>query len=79
MTSRPCGHSLASAGSPGFPTSMAQLRHTFGTHAALFGVNPRRLQTWIGHNRIDETMLYVHVASAHARAWPGCRVRGGGS
>ena len=47
-----------------------RLRHTFGTHCALFGVNPWRLQTWLGHKRIDETMLYVHVAEAHAREWP---------
>jgi integrase len=46
------------------------LRHTFGTHAALFGVNPWRLQTWMGHKRIDETMVYVHVAEAHARDLP---------
>ena len=46
------------------------LRHTFGTHAALFGVNPWRLQAWLGHKRIDETMLYVHVAESHAREWP---------
>lgn len=46
-------------------------RHSYGTHAALFGVNPWRLQTWLGHKRIDETMLYVHVAEAHAREWPG--------
>ncbi len=46
------------------------LRHSFGTHAALFGVNPWRLQTWMGHKRIDETMLYVHVAEAHARGLP---------
>ncbi len=39
----------------------------FGTHAALFGVNPWRLQTWMCHKRIDETMLYVHVAETHAR------------
>jgi len=48
------------------------LRHSFGTHAALFGVNPWRLQTWMGHKRIDETMLYVHVAEAHAREFPEC-------
>jgi hypothetical protein len=30
------------------------LRHTFGTHAALFGVNPWRLQSWMGHKRIDD-------------------------
>lgn len=28
------------------------------------------MQTWLGHKRIDETMLYVHVAEAHAREWP---------
>ena len=48
------------------------LRHAFGTHAALFGVNPWRLQTWLGHKRIDETMLYVHVAEAHRRDLPDC-------
>jgi integrase len=46
------------------------LRHTFGTHAALFGVNPWRLQSWMGHKRIDETMLYVHVAEHHRRDLP---------
>jgi integrase len=46
------------------------LRHTFGTHAALFGVNPWRLQSWLGHKRIDETMLYVHVAEHHRREIP---------
>ena len=43
-----------------------RLRHCFGTHAALFGVNPWRLQGWMGHKRIEETMLYVHVADVHA-------------
>ena len=33
-------------------------------------MNPWRLQTWMGHKRIDETMLYVHVAEAHARELP---------
>ncbi|CAN5881360.1 hypothetical protein BH11MYX3_BH11MYX3_26510 [soil metagenome] len=46
------------------------LRHTFGTHAALFGVNPWRLQSWLGHKRIDETMIYVHVAENHRREIP---------
>jgi integrase len=47
-----------------------RMRHSFGTHAALFGVNPWRLQAWMGHKRIDETMLYVHVAESHARSLP---------
>ena len=46
------------------------LRHSFGTHAALFGVNPWTLMRWMGHKRIDETMLYVNLASAHVRAVP---------
>jgi integrase len=46
------------------------LRHSFGTHAALFGVNPWRLQSWMGHKRIDETMIYVHVAENHRRDIP---------
>jgi integrase len=47
-----------------------RVRHSFGTHAALFGVNPWRLQAWMVHKRIDETMLYVHVAEAHHRELP---------
>jgi hypothetical protein len=47
-----------------------QLRHTFGTHAAMFGINPWRLMAWLGHKRIDETHRYVHVAEAHLRDTP---------
>ena len=50
--------------------SFHRLRHSFGTHAELLGVNPWRLQAWMGHKRIDETMLYVHVAEAHHRELP---------
>jgi integrase len=46
------------------------VRHTFGTHAALFGVNPWRLMSWMGHKRIDETMRYVHVADGDRRELP---------
>ncbi len=46
------------------------LRHSFGTHAAMFGVNPWKLMTWMGHKRGDETMLYVHVAGSHLRPHP---------
>jgi hypothetical protein len=53
------------------------LRHTFGTHAALFGVNPWRLQSWMGHKRIDETMIYVHVAENHRREIPECVLEAG--
>ncbi len=46
------------------------LRHCFGTHAAMFGVNPWFLMNWMGHKRIDETMRYVHFAGAHKRPLP---------
>ncbi len=46
------------------------LRHSFGTHSALFGVNPWRLQSWMGHKTITETLRYVHVAEDHMRPLP---------
>lgn len=46
------------------------LRHAYGTHAAMFGANPWKLMQWMGHKRIDETMLYVHFAEAHLRPLP---------
>lgn len=36
------------------------LRHRFGTHAAMLGVNPWRLQTWMGHMRVA-----VRESAAH--------------
>jgi hypothetical protein len=33
-------------------------------------VNPWKLMQWMGHKRIDETMLYVHFAEAHLRPLP---------
>lgn len=58
----------AICGRAGLPTrKWHTLRHSFGTHAALLGVNPWRLMSWMGHKRIDETMRYVHVAETHAR------------
>jgi len=47
-----------------------RLRHSFGTHAALLGVNPWRLQTWMGHKSIVTTMGYVKLAEAHRRPVP---------
>jgi hypothetical protein len=43
---------------------------TFETHAVLLGVNSWSLQRWLGHKRIDETMIYVHFADAHRRPTP---------
>ena len=46
------------------------LRHTFATHAAQRGVNPGRLQAWLGHSSITRTMRYVHHAELHRRPTP---------
>lgn len=46
------------------------LRHSFGTHAALCGVNPWRLQAWMGHKAVTTTMHYVHVASNYVQPLP---------
>src|SRR5205814_4505327 len=46
------------------------LRHAFATHSAMFGVNPWTLQSWMGHKRIEETMLYVSYAGAHRTPVP---------
>jgi integrase len=58
------------AGVPERPGAWHLLRHSFGAHAALFGVNPWALMRWMGHKRIDETMLYVNFASDHHRPMP---------
>ncbi len=44
------------------------LRHTYATHLALLGVNPLRLQAWLGHADMGMTLRYCHHAEAHA--WP---------
>lgn len=45
-------------------------RHTFGTHAAMLGMNPWFLREWMGHQRLEETQLYADVARAHGRPIP---------
>ena len=46
------------------------LRHTFGTHAALLGVNGWLLMVWMGHRDLETTLQYTHVARAHQRPIP---------
>jgi integrase len=53
------------------------LRHTFGTHLALLGANPFKVQAWMGHAQMTETMRYVHVAHAHPRPLPPALVQAG--
>ena len=39
------------------------LRRTFGTDCARRGIEPRRLQEWMGHKSIETTMKYYVVAN----------------
>lgn len=54
------------------------LRHSFATHAGMFGINPWTLNAWLGHKAMEETMRYVHVAEHHHREIPELVRRAGG-
>ena len=43
------------------------LRHTFATIKAQKNVSPWRLKEWLGHQRLDTTQIYVHLARQSAR------------
>lgn len=38
------------------------LRHTFATHKAKNGVKLRTLMDWMGHENLNTTQIYVHMA-----------------
>lgn len=42
-------------------------RHSFGTHGAMAGVDPRAMQKIMGHASLSTTELYTHLAAEHAR------------
>lgn len=44
------------------------LRHTFGTALAEAGVDLAVLQQLMGHDRVDSSVAYLHLAPAHVRA-----------
>lgn len=56
------------AGLPG--SGWHKLRHTFATHAAMFGADPWSLMTWMGHKNLTQTMRYVHLVKNHERQIP---------
>jgi integrase len=53
------------------------LRHTFATHGAMLGGNPWTLNQWMGHKAMEETMMYVSLAQAHARSIPEAVLKAG--
>ncbi|MBI2827904.1 MAG: integron integrase [Acidobacteria bacterium] len=43
------------------PVSVHTLRHCFGTHLLLNGVDIRQIQEYLGHAIVETTMVYTHV------------------
>ena len=41
------------------------LRHTFGSHMAMAGVDLRTIQDLMGHATIQSTLIYAHLSPAH--------------
>jgi site-specific recombinase XerD len=44
------------------------LRHSFGTALAEAGVDLAVLQALMGHDHVDSSAAYIHLAPAHVRA-----------
>lgn len=49
-------------------TTFRDLRHSSGTALAMAGVPLPGIQKWLGHERIETTMIYVNFVSSEEEA-----------
>jgi integrase len=56
---------LAHLRSKAEPIVFHDLRHTFGTLCATKRIELLKIQTWMGHAKIDTTMRYLHHVPQH--------------
>jgi site-specific recombinase XerD len=47
--------------------SCQSLRHTCATHKATKGFMPRQIQDLLGHEKVETSFIYVHLATTDAR------------
>jgi site-specific recombinase XerD len=43
--------------------SIHTLRHSYATHLLEAGVNLRAIQKYLGHKRLETTMVYLHLTN----------------
>lgn len=49
----------------GLPGDIRKLRHTYASHCREAGVPLDVLQQWLGHARLQTTMIYAHIGQHH--------------
>jgi len=47
-------------------THMLRSRHTCTTHKARLGFTPRQIQDLLGHEKVETSFIYVHLATTDA-------------
>ena len=67
-----CGFSrmverIGKAALPGRGVHAHMLRHSCGHHLAAKGIDTRRIQDWLGHADISNTMFYTRLQAVHLR------------
>jgi type 1 fimbriae regulatory protein FimB/type 1 fimbriae regulatory protein FimE len=67
-----CGFSrmverIGKAALPGRGVHAHMLRHSCGHHLAAKGIDTRRIQDWLGHADISNTMVYTRLQAVHLR------------